>query len=334
MSLIYPDNTLRADRLQQLVNDVVSLQTQITNCNNQMDRAEAAMKPLIAKMETAQGIKTFDDLRAKISAALPEAQRTLYNDMIVFNSTIGDVADVITKTSSFILGSASASGIAIDITVYSKTVGLIRIVKAYAYCFKLLVTEGFDVALKAFKGLREGLQIISEGFTEASTFGRVLGTAAEFIEFLGYVGVLVDGIILIMRTIQAAEQKAKLIDAIHKTQVSRLSCSLFNDEATKVVAHVESFVDWVTMAASSDADDQAGARAMGKRIAKTLATPQTAATLADMETLLEQQDKARKYYSADDLPRADVISLATVDIQGSNPKATLPPNGMQAKAKV
>jgi hypothetical protein len=47
---------------------------------------------------------------------------------------------------------------------------------------------------------------MSEGFTEASTFGRVLGTAAGFCEFLGYVGVVVDGIILIMRIVQEAQQ--------------------------------------------------------------------------------------------------------------------------------
>lgn len=45
-----------------------------------------------------------------------------------------------------------------------------------------------------------------EGFTDATTFGRVLGTAAEFCEFLGYIGVVVDGILLIMRAIQGAEQ--------------------------------------------------------------------------------------------------------------------------------
>lgn len=46
-----------------------------------MDRAEAAMLPLLAQMGAAQGIKTFDDLRAKVSAQLPEPQRTLYNDV-------------------------------------------------------------------------------------------------------------------------------------------------------------------------------------------------------------------------------------------------------------
>jgi hypothetical protein len=70
---------------------------------------------------------------------------------------------------------------------------------------------------------------------------------------------------------------------------------------------------------------------MGKRIAKTLGTPLTAISLADMETLLEQQDKLRGSYLANDMGRADVISLATLDIQGSKEAAKLPPNGMQVK---
>jgi hypothetical protein len=181
-----------------------------------------------------------------------------------------------------------------------------------------LATEGWEVAYKglffshsslfldlifphpAFKGFREGLEVISgqqivlhcaakttdvetsENFTDASTFGRVLRTAAEFCEFLGYIGVVVDGIILIMPAIQGAEQyvststiastairlitppkrKTKLIDAIHKTQVSRLACASFSGVAMKVTSQVESFVDYLTMAASSDPDDQAGARAV------------------------------------------------------------------------
>jgi hypothetical protein len=73
----YKDNTQRADRLQQLINDIDSLQTQVTNYDTQMDGAEAAMRPLLAQMGGTQGIKTFDDLRAKVSGELPEPQRTL-----------------------------------------------------------------------------------------------------------------------------------------------------------------------------------------------------------------------------------------------------------------
>lgn len=85
-----------------------------------------------------------------------------------------------TETSSWILNTSDATATAIDLVIYSKTVGLIRVVKAYACCFKLLVTEGWEVAYKgvsfiyysgifldlisarpAFVGLREGLAVIS-----------------------------------------------------------------------------------------------------------------------------------------------------------------------------
>lgn len=84
-----------------------------------------------------------------------------------------------TEVSSWILGGAVTAGVIIDITIFSKTVGMIRVVKAYANCFKLLVTEGFEVAYQgmsvpllidacrltrfasAFKGLRAGLAAVA-----------------------------------------------------------------------------------------------------------------------------------------------------------------------------
>lgn len=44
--------------------------------------------------------------------------------------------------------------------------------------------------------------------------------------------------------------------------VTRLSCAYFNDQATTITAHNESFADWLDMAESDDPDDIAGAKAV------------------------------------------------------------------------
>jgi hypothetical protein len=56
-------------------------------------------------------------------------------------------------------------------------------------------------------------------------------------------------------------RKKKLIDAIHQTMVTRLSCTYFNDQAATIfTAHNETFAHWLHMAESDDPDDLAGAR--------------------------------------------------------------------------
>lgn len=49
------------------------------------------------------------------------------------------------------------------------TVGMIRVVKAYANFSKLLVTEEFTVAYEAFKGLRPGLAAVAGEFSTILT---------------------------------------------------------------------------------------------------------------------------------------------------------------------
>ncbi|KAH7929534.1 hypothetical protein BV22DRAFT_1125634 [Leucogyrophana mollusca] len=314
MPVFYPDNVQRGDRLQQLIDDIANIQTQIANQSDTMDKADKSSRQSLNDLLASQGMTTFDQLMNEILGEMTPDQRQQYQDMIDFNKKFGDVTDDIMQISSMIFTVAIIANIAIDVTIFTKTVGMMRVVKGYATGFKLLVTEGFDVAFSYFKDFRAGLEIVTEEFTEASRFGKILGTAAEFCEFLGWAGVVVDGIILIMQAVEGAEQKTKLIDGIHQTQIARLASAYFNTQAIQMSAQIDSLSDWIMMRSSTDPDDQAAAKVLAKTIAKRIAQDVDTVTLEGTEELLEGQDNSRSHYSADDLSRADVIAGATATI--------------------
>jgi len=313
MPVFYPDNAQRGDRLQQLVDDIASIQTNIANQSSTMDKADSSMRQNLDQLMKDNNMTTFDQLQDYIMAEMTPDQKKDYQQLIDFNKKFGDVTDSTLQVSSMIAGLAVTAKLGISITAFSQTVGMIRVVKGYAKGFQILLTEGFSVAYEYFKGFRAALGAISEDFTEATRFGKILGTAAEFCEFLGWAGVALDAVILIIQAIEGAEQKTKLIDAIHQTQIARLSSAYFNAEAILMTAHVESLSDWMEMRSSDDPDDQAGARALGKKIAKRIAEDVSTVTLEATETTLEGQDNSRSHYASDDLSRADVIKGATDD---------------------
>jgi len=314
MPVIYPDNVQRGDRLQQLIDDLANIQTQVSNQSDSMDKANAAMRSSLDDLLKANNMTTYDQLVAKIKAEMTPDMQKDFQSIIDFNKQFGDVTDSILQVSGLVSGVAIVSKIGISITIFKQTVGMMRVVKGYAYGFKLLVTEGFNIAYEYFKGFRAALGAVTEEFTEATRFGKILGTAAEFCEFLGWAGVVIDGIMLIMQAIEGAAQKTKLIDGIHQTQVSRLSSEYFLNETIAMSAHIESLSDYMDMRASDDPDEQAASVFLGKTIAKRIASDVAKVTLDSVQATLSGQDSNRSHYSADDLSNAQVIALATVDV--------------------
>jgi len=234
-----------------------------------------------------------------------------YLKMVELNSKFGDVGDSVMQAASWILRGGVTSGVAIDIAAFSGTISSIRVMKEYAKCFTLLVTKGFGVAYEAFNDLCAKLATITESEVEANTFKPVVKSAAKFHEFLGWAGGAAGEVMKTVYKTEGVAQKIKLIEAIHQTMVVRLSCAYLNDEATAATQQNETFADYLDMASSSDPDDQAGAHALGKRVATTLATARKTVDLSTRQTLLEQQDNQRgRYYSADDLSHNDVVAQA------------------------
>lgn len=68
----------RADRLQQLIDDITSTQVQITNSYNVMENAQNKMRAQLDQMMKDNGVDTFPALQDKIKAALSAEDQEKY----------------------------------------------------------------------------------------------------------------------------------------------------------------------------------------------------------------------------------------------------------------
>lgn len=72
------ENVQRGDRLQQLIDDVVHLQTEMTNSANQIEKADVRMNPLLEQMLIDNQLSSANSLFEKIAAELPDDMSKQY----------------------------------------------------------------------------------------------------------------------------------------------------------------------------------------------------------------------------------------------------------------
>ncbi|KAL0945739.1 hypothetical protein HGRIS_014884 [Hohenbuehelia grisea] len=76
--VFYPDNVPRAGRLQQLVNSIANMQTDIEDYADRMDNKNKDIRPLIDKVLEERGIDTLDELIEKAASQLSTEQQRVF----------------------------------------------------------------------------------------------------------------------------------------------------------------------------------------------------------------------------------------------------------------
>jgi hypothetical protein len=69
------DNVPRANRVQQLVDSVANMQTDIQHNAVEMDKSNAKIRPLVDQMLRANGMDGPDDLIEKAKAKMTDAEK-------------------------------------------------------------------------------------------------------------------------------------------------------------------------------------------------------------------------------------------------------------------
>lgn len=77
------DNVKRADRLQQLIDDITSTQVQITNSYNVMENAQNKMRAQLDQMMKDNDVDTFSALQQRIKAGLSEEDQEKYQKVSI-----------------------------------------------------------------------------------------------------------------------------------------------------------------------------------------------------------------------------------------------------------
>ena len=82
------DNVKRASRLQQLVDSMANMQTDIKHDADQMDSKDKAIRPAINAMLKERGIDNIDDLIAKSLAKMTPEEKKQYESVGLSYSTM------------------------------------------------------------------------------------------------------------------------------------------------------------------------------------------------------------------------------------------------------
>ena len=87
-SLCFKENVKRASRLQQLVDSMGNMQTDIKHDADQMDAKDKAIRPAIDAMLKERGLDSIDDLIAKSLAKMTPEEKKQYESVGLSHSTM------------------------------------------------------------------------------------------------------------------------------------------------------------------------------------------------------------------------------------------------------
>ncbi|PIL25616.1 hypothetical protein GSI_11365 [Ganoderma sinense ZZ0214-1] len=319
--VFFPDNQQRANRLQQLVDSMADMQTDVKDIGTKMDEKNTQYRPAIDAILSANNLATIDDLIAATAARMTPQEQAVFEALIKTARASKSVGFDI----SYLVGSLlmAPEGVALTgtqaISIARWGSRMIAVKNMSNFC--KAAEEGAEAAAEAASKIAaeaedaekalEGTGDASEAGEEAVKAATMMGRIGTFLKVLGGVGLVITLISGVIELVQGAEQKAKLIDAIHALQPSQLTTAFYKQEGTNIMNQLESLDDYLdAMPGGSDPDPDFAART-AKRIILHIQTENAAIDLGPLEDELEVQDRSSSlFYGGDDLSRDQVIAEA------------------------
>jgi hypothetical protein len=318
--MFYPDNDKRASRLQQLVDSMANMQTDIQNDAKAMDDKNVAIRPQIDKLLKMNGYDTMQQLIDKSMALLTPDQRKQFEAMVkdAQSSKAGFdwtyfAAGVLMLPEGLVLTGKTVMAIGSFVMKSGVIQSLANLFKSGAEAgagAAAAVAEAAETAsTEATNEMAEAGEV-GEEVAETLSFASALGT---FFKVLGGVGFVVTLVVGIVEVVEGAEQKAKLIDAIHSCQSSRLAIKYFKTEADNIIQNLTTIALYVDAMVGTDQmpANPAVATYLGQAIMTSISKLDAAINWDGLESQLDAQDRTSGlFYGDDDLPASQVVAVA------------------------
>ncbi|PIL25613.1 hypothetical protein GSI_11362 [Ganoderma sinense ZZ0214-1] len=318
--VFYPDNENRATRLQQLVDSMANLQTNVKDMGKDMDEKNAKYRPAINKLLKANGMDSIDDLINKVAAKMTPEERKVFEALVKTAKGSKAGFDTTYFVCSLLMvpeGAVLTGKLAIAIVKWGTNMVSL---KALADFFKAAETgteAAAAAAAEAAAGAEEAektLQGAGEAGVEVSKSMVWLGRLGTFFKVLGAVGLVITIIAGIIELVEGEEQKKKLVAAIHGLQPARLTTAFFKREGTKIMEQLTTLQLYLDASPGGSDPDPTIAAYIGKKLIKKIAEEQAAIDLNELEGELEREDRSSSlFYGGDDLSRAEVVATAAPD---------------------
>jgi hypothetical protein len=318
--MFYPDNALRAGRLQQLVDSMADMQTDIKESATTMDTTNTAIQPAIDAMLKAKGLATVDDLINQSMDLLTPDQRKVYENMIAQAKATGNIFDWTYFACGLLMvpeGFVLTGKMVMAIGRFGSKIG---VVQKIAKVFSSGDTSGGDAAANEAENTEQeannaesDLNEIGEGGDAAEDLAEavsIMSRVMTFLKVLGGIGFVCTLVVGIVEAIEGAEQKTQLINAIQTCQPSRLCIKFYKNEMDNIMQQLALLQAYLPVAYGPSANPVI-ANYLATTIINNIVALDAAIDWTQMETDLETQDKTSgNFYGDDDLATATVISMA------------------------
>ncbi|KAM5536991.1 hypothetical protein V8D89_009320 [Ganoderma adspersum] len=316
--VFYPDNEKRASRLQQLVDSMANLQTDVKDVAVKMDKKNAQYRPAIDRLLKANGMDSVDDVISKAAAEMTPDERKAFEALI--KTVKGSKADL--DITYFIAGLLTVpEGVIVTgkMAIAIARWGL-RIVNVNALANFFKAAEGgTEAAAAAAEEAATGAEEAEKTLQEAGEVGEEVSKAAiwlgrigTFFKVLGAVGLVVTLIAGLIELVEGAEQKKKLIDAIQGLQPARLTTAFFKQEGENIMQELVTLQMYLDASPGGSDPDPTIAAYIAKKLIKSITEENNTIDLSKLELELEAQDRTSSlFYGGDDLSHDEVVATAS-----------------------
>ncbi|KAI0791759.1 hypothetical protein C8Q75DRAFT_732158 [Abortiporus biennis] len=307
----YPDNQKRARRLEQLVNSIAGLQSDIQDQADRIDKRSKDIRRVVGKLLTEHGIDNID-----LIAAAKKNSNLNWEELIV-GLLIGPAgAKLLDANTVLALGRSAvrASGVR-AIGEFFRTVQ-----EGSAVGINIAAEKLVQAATESEKALNAEAAVVGVGATgepaataakEVSKAAKVASKVAVCIKLLGTIGFIVTVIMTALEVVHGSKQKTELIKAIHNAQPARLCIAYFAAEAKNISEQLVTLATYVDLVAQKDKDSEMLAKKLRDTIIQRITTDNSLISWKTLEKkLLLEDKKSASYYGDNDLDSADVVRLA------------------------
>ncbi|KAH8797304.1 hypothetical protein DL96DRAFT_1788065 [Flagelloscypha sp. PMI_526] len=320
--VFYPDNVQRASRLQQLVDSMANMQTDIKHSGDQMDERDKRIRPTIDAMLKEKGYDNIEDLIEKSTAQMTPEEKKQFEALIAAAKASKAGFDWTYFAAGILMVPEGAVLTGKMVVSIGRFVVRLSVVQSLATFFKA-ATSGTGSAAAAAEvgnelekgaveaqGIAKDGGVVGDAAQEVSRAATMMGRVATFFKVVGALGFVVTLVVGIVEIVEGAKQKEELIDAIHNSQAARLCIAFFKREATNIGQQLELVVTYLEASYGEDADPDVAAY-ISKKIIKNISADNAEIDLNALELELETQDKsAGGFYGGDDLSTAAVVAAA------------------------
>ncbi|KAM5536989.1 hypothetical protein V8D89_009318 [Ganoderma adspersum] len=326
MGLFYPDNPKRLARVHQLADSITNMQADLKGIGKQMDDENARCRPAINALLKANGMASVDDAINAAAAKLTPDERKVFEALIktVQNTKSGF------DTTYFIAGllMAPAGVVLTGKVVISIAQWGSRMVNVASLANFITAAEGGEAAAAAAAAeiaaeaeeaaeALEGVSEAAEAAEVAAEVGEAMSIVASisaFLDVLAGIGLVVGLIAGIIEIFTGAEQKRKLIDAVHRLQPARLTTARFKQEGMNILEQLTNLGIYLDASPGGTDVDPHIAAVLAAKIVSAISTENSKIDLDKLESDLEAQDRqASNFYGGADLSHDAVVAETSKD---------------------